>query len=167
VRGAATDNRIVEACGPEQLAAAKSLFVEYGRVINDVAGCSLQYQGFDSELQSLPGLYAPPRGRIYLAIVSASPVGCAALRPIDRLGPDVGEVKRMYVRPAARGLGLGHALIARLIDDARQIGYRTLKLDTSTSMLAAQHVYASAGFVPCERYNDDPMDDTVWYELRL
>lgn len=162
-----TDLRIITVSTPDQLAAAKALFIEYGRIISDVAGCSLQYQGFDSELQSLPGLYAPPRGRIYLAIVNATPVGCAALRPIDRLGPDVGEVKRMYIQPAARGLGLGHALIARLIADARQVGYRTLKLDTSTSMHAAQHVYTAAGFTPCERYNDDPMDDTAWYELRL
>lgn len=162
-----TDPRIITVTTPDQLAAAKSLFIEYAQVINDVAGGSLQYQGFDAELQSLPGLYAPPRGRIYLAVVNAAPVGCAALRPLDRLGPDVGEVKRMYVQPTARGLGLGHALITRLIADALQVGYRTLKLDTSTSMHAAQHVYTSAGFKPCDRYNDDPMDDTAWYDLRL
>lgn len=167
VRGTAADDRIVEVRTPEQLAAAKALFIEYGGVINDVAGESLKYQGFDSELESLPGLYAPPRGRIYLAVTGGAAVGCAALRPLDRAGHDVGEVKRMYIQPVARGLSLGHALISRLVADARAIGYRTLKLDTSTSMHAAQHVYGKAGFVPCARYNDDPMDDTVWYELRL
>lgn len=167
MRGTTADERIIDVRTPEQLAAAKALFIEYGRVINDVAGCSLQFQGFDKELDTLPGLYAPPRGRIYLAVIDNAPLGCAALRPLDRLGADVGEVKRMYVQPAARGLGLGHALIGRLVSDARQIGYRTLKLDTSTSMHAAQHVYAAAGFVSCERYNDDPMDDTAWYECRL
>ncbi|MBY0308561.1 MAG: GNAT family N-acetyltransferase [Phycisphaerales bacterium] len=150
-----------------ELDSARALFTEYGRVITDVAGRSLEHQGFDRELETLPGLYAPPRGRMYLACVDGEPIGCAALRPLDRLGPGVGEVKRMYVRPERRGLGLGHALIRRLVADARQIGYRTLKLDTSTNMLAAQHVYRAAGFVPCERYNDDPMEDTVWYELRL
>lgn len=167
VRGTASDDRILTVTTTEQLAAAKSLFAEYAKVIDTVAGCSLQYQGFGKELESLPGLYAPPRGRIYLAVVDGTPVGCAALRPLDKLGADVGEVKRMYVQPAARGQSLGHALIARLVADAQQIGYSTLKLDTSTSMLAAQHVYTAAGFVPCERYNDDPMDDTAWYEIRL
>jgi GNAT superfamily N-acetyltransferase len=167
VKGTSTDDRIINVRTPEQLAAAKKLFIEYAEVINDVAGCSLQFQGFGKELETLPGLYAPPRGRIYIAVADGTPVGCAALRPIDRLGPDVGEVKRMYVKPSARGLGLGHALIERLIADARVIGYRMLKLDTSTSMHAAQHVYVKAGFVPCERYNDDPMDDTAWYECRL
>jgi len=161
------DPRIEVVETPDQLAAAKALFSEYGRVIDGVAGCSLQFQGFGKELETLPGLYAPPRGRIYLAVHEARPVGCAALRPLDRLGPGVGEVKRMYVRPQARGHGLGHALIARLVIDARSIGYRLLKLDTSTSMHAAQHVYAAAGFTPCERYNDDPMEDTAWYELWL
>lgn len=169
MRGTAppADDRIIDVRTPDQLAAAKVLFIEYGRVINDVAGCSLQFQGFDKELDTLPGLYAPPRGRIYLAVVDGNCLGCAALRPLDKLGGHIGEVKRMYVQPAARGMGLGHALIARLVADARQIGYRTLKLDTSTSMHAAQHVYTRAGFVPCERYNDDPMDDTAWYECRL
>jgi putative acetyltransferase len=167
VRASAADDRIIDVRTPEHLAAAKALFIEYGRVINDVAGCSLQFQGFGKELETLPGLYAPPRGRIYLAVVEGVPLGCAALRPLDRLGPDFGEVKRMYVQPSARGMGLGHALIARLVADARQIGYRTLKLDTSTSMHAAQHVYTRAGFTPCERYNDDPMEDTAWYECRL
>ena len=166
-RSDTADDRIIEVRTPEQLAAAKALFLVYGRVINDVAGDSLQFQGFDKELETLPGLYTPPRGRIYLAMVDGTPRGCAALRPIERLGTDVGEVKRMYVQPGARGLGLGHALIARLIVDARQIGYRVLKLDTSTSMHAAQRVYTSAGFVPCDRYNDDPMDDTAWFECLL
>ena len=161
------DARVVVVENAEQLAAAKGLFIEYGRVIDDVAGCSLQFQGFGKELETLPGLYGPPRGRMYLAVVDGEAVGCAALRPLDRLGADVGEVKRMYVRPSARGLGLGRALIERLVADARGIGYRVLKLDTSTSMHAAQHVYAAAGFVPCERYNDDPMDDTAWYEKQL
>jgi GNAT superfamily N-acetyltransferase len=152
---------------PEQLAQAKALFIEYASVISDVAGCSLQYQNFDNELQTLPGLYSPPRGRIYLAILNDAPVGCAALRPLDRLGPTTGEVKRMYIQPTARGHGLGHALIAQLIADARAIGYTLLKLDTSTSMHAAQHVYTKAGFTPCPDYNNDPMPDTAWYELRL
>lgn len=158
---------IINAETREQVEAARELFAEYARSIETVAGCSLRHQGFEDELADLPGCYAAPRGRLYLALDNGCAVGCAALRPLPSLGEDVGEVKRMYVRPHARGRGLGDLLIRRLLQDARAAGYHTLKLDTSTSMLAAQRVYARAGFVPCVRYNDDPMEDTLWFEVRL
>ncbi len=169
------------------LETARELFAEYGRSIADVAACSLQHQHFDAELDSLPGLYTPPRGCIFVAQAAApappvpsveespwrpqspvpSPAGCIALRPLPALGPDICELKRMYVRPAFRGTGLGRRLGAELIAFARSAGYRTMKLDTSTTMHAAIGLYTSLGFVPCERYNDDPMTDTLWFELRL
>ena len=163
------------------LAVARELFAEYAQSIASVAACSLQHQRFDAELAGLPGLYTPPRGCILLAIASDPPggavaaatarrsgsAGCIALRPLVALGPDVCELKRMYVRPVYRGTGLGRALGERLLAFARGAGYKTMKLDTSTSMHAAIGLYTSLGFVPCERYNDDPMGDTLWFELRL
>lgn len=173
------------------LSAARELFAEYALSIASVAACSLQHQGFDAELAALPGKYAPPRGCILVARQDAvqsakssglnsqcpvpnaqSPVpsvfaGCIALRPLPELGPDVGELKRMYVRPAYRGTGLGRRLGEHVIAFARAAGYTTMKLDTSTSMHAAIGLYRSLGFVECARYNDDPMGDTLWFELRL
>jgi GNAT superfamily N-acetyltransferase len=146
---------------------AAELFAEYADSIADIAGPSLQYQGFASELSSLPGAYGRPRGCIFLAIVNYRPVGCIALRPLPALGPDVCELKRMYVRPKFRKRGIARMLANRLIAEARAIGYRTMKLDTSDTMHAAIALYRSLGFVPCERYNDDPMDDTLWFELKL
>jgi putative acetyltransferase len=152
---------------PEQLRMARGLFIEYSLAIADVAACSLQFQKFDHELATLPGVYGPPKGRIYLAMTADMPCGCVALKPLPDLGPTVGEVKRMFVRESCRRQGVGHGLIERLIADARAIGYTLLKLDTGRSMLAAMHVYRTAGFVPCARYNQDPMEDTLWFERRL
>ena len=162
------------------LEVARELFAEYATSIADVAGCSLQHQRFDAELAGLPGLYTPPRGCILVAQVpegsggadvpsarGIASAGCIALRPLAALGPGVCELKRMYVRPAFRGTGLGRALGERVIAFARAAGYTAMKLDTSTSMHAAIRLYTSLGFVPCERYNDDPMGDTLWFERRL
>ncbi|MFN0011610.1 MAG: GNAT family N-acetyltransferase [Phycisphaerales bacterium] len=162
------------------LETARELFAEYGRSIADVAACSLQHQHFDAELDSLPGLYAPPRGCILIAQAGLgpapvpnaqspvpSPAGCIALRPLPALGAGVCELKRMYVRPPFRGTGLGRRMALQLIAFAKAAGYRTMKLDTSTTMHAAIGLYTSLGFVPCERYNDDPMTDTLWLDLRL
>jgi putative acetyltransferase len=156
---------------PAALAQARELFAEYAASIAGVAACSLEHQRFDDELATLPGRYAQPRGRIYLAMVHQVPVGCAALRPLNLVDPgaptDTGEVKRMYVRPTHRGLGLGRALLDRLVADARAIGYQTLKLDTSASMVEAIGLYEAAGFVPCAPYNRDPDPDTRWFERAI
>ena len=158
---------IVPAHNGPLLDAARSLFREYSIAIADVAACSLQHQGFEAELAALPGLYAPPRGRIYLALDGDTPAGCIALRPLTKLGPGVCELKRMYVKPDHRGKHIGRLLGEQLITDAREIGYTAMKLDTSTSMHPAIALYTALGFVPCARYNDDPMDDTLWFELHL
>lgn len=146
---------------------ARSLFAEYARVIEPLAGCSLQYQKFDAELTSLPGLYAPPRGCILIALADGQPAGCIALRPLPALGPGACEMKRMYVRPEFRGRGIGRMLAARLLTEAAAAGYSIMKLDTSSTMHEAMGLYRSLGFVECPRYNDDPMDDTLWFERRL
>ncbi len=160
--------RIVEAHTPEWLDRARAIFREYGASIENVAGCSLQYQGFERELTALPGKYSPPKGGIYLAVSERDEVvGCIAFRPIPEVGDRTCELKRMYVVPGARGIGLGRLLAHRVIDAARGTGYGVMKLDTSSTMIAAQALYTSLGFVPCEAYNADPEPGTLWFAKTL
>jgi putative acetyltransferase len=159
--------QIIPAHTDPWLQPAAEIFAEYAASIADVAGCSLQHQGFETELATLPGLYAPPTGCMLLAIEGQAVLGCIAMRPLPALGPGVCEMKRMYIRPTARGRGLGRQLGERLLTEARAVGYTLMKLDTSDTMLPAIALYRSLGFVPCDRYNDDPMADTLWFERRL
>lgn len=154
------------------LAAARALFAEYAHAI----GIDLCFQGFDGELASLPGSYAPPAGRLFLAGPPGDACGCIALRPLGLgahaapgtgFGPPVGEVKRLYVQPRARGTGAGRALACAVVDAARAIGYRTLCLDTLARMAEARALYASLGFAPCAKYYDNPLPDAVYYALDL
>ncbi|MBL8759972.1 MAG: GNAT family N-acetyltransferase [Phycisphaerae bacterium] len=158
---------IVDAHAPPFLTAAGELFLEYARGLP----FSLEYQGFSQELASLPGKYAPPLGAILLALdrptlpSSREPraaLGCVALRPHK---PGECELKRFYVRPEARGRGLGHLLASAAVQRARSLGYRSICLDSSEDMHAARRVYEAAGFKPCDRYNDDPDPTTVYYRL--
>lgn len=158
---------IVDAHAGSALAAARELFAEYARVIEPLAGCSLQYQKFDAELAGLPGVYAPPAGCLLVAETDGAPAGCIAMRPLPDLGPATCEMKRMYVRPAARGRGIARALGEELLARAGAAGYRMMKLDTSSTMHEAMGLYRSLGFVECDRYNADPMADTLWFERRL
>jgi GNAT superfamily N-acetyltransferase len=164
-----TSPRIVDASAGALLHDARALIVEYARGIADIAACSLEHQGFAHEVASLPGLYAPPRGRLLLALSGSEPVGCIALRPLPDLGPGVCEMKRMYVRPSARGRGVGRLLAQRLLADARAIGYRLMKLDSDTDprFAAAVVLYRSLGFTDCPNYNDDPDPRTMWMEKGL
>ena len=157
------------ASGGGDLALARALFVEYARWL----GVDLCFQGFDAELDGLPGKYAPPLGRLLLAGPSGEATGCAALRPLDpppalfAAAAPVGEVKRLYVRPSARGTGTGRALALAIVDAARTIGYRTLCLDTLERMREARALYESLGFARCAPYYDNPLDDAVYYSLDL
>ncbi|MFO0833611.1 MAG: GNAT family N-acetyltransferase [Phycisphaerales bacterium] len=125
---------------------------------------SLEYQGFSQEIATLPGKYAPPRGSILIARERDEFLGCVAVRPHT---PTECEIKRFFVKPAARGRRLGHRLLAAAIDRARAIGYSSICLDSSTDMLAARRTYEAAGFKPCDRYNDDPDPTTVYFRLVL
>lgn len=145
---------------PEQVDRVREIFLEYASSLD----FSLCFQGFDQELASLPGAYAPPTGRLYLAMDEERVAGCVALRAISA---QVSEMKRLYVRPTHRGRGLGRLLAQRVVDDARAIGYRAMRLDTSENMLAARRIYESLGFRPIPRYNNDPMQDTLFFELAL
>ena len=144
----------------DDLAACRELFVEYQRGL----GVSLCFQGFDAELAGLPGDYAPPRGRLILAVSGNRPVGCVALRPLFHRDA---EMKRLYVRPAHRGAGLGRLLATTVIDAAKGLGYETLKLDTLPQMKAAQRMYESLGFRDTAAYNDNPVRGVRFLALDL
>lgn len=152
------------------LAIVRALIREYGASIADVAACSLEHQNFEAEMAALPGRYAQEQGgRLLIAMVDGMPAGCIALRALAELGPGICEMKRMYVRPGFRGLGVGRQLAERLLEEAREIGYSVMKLDTDTheKFAAAIGLYRSLGFVECERYNGDPDPKTIWMEKRL
>jgi len=157
------------AAGARDMALARSLIEEYAAWL----GIDLCFQGIDEELATLPGKYAPPEGRLFLAGPPGDAVGCIALRPIALEGggpafvPPVGEVKRLYVQPRARGTGTGRALGTAIVDAARSIGYRTLCLDTLERMAEARALYESLGFVRCAPYYRNPIDDVVYYRLDL
>ena len=151
---------IVPALGPDLVAACRELFVEYQRAL----GVSLCFQGFDRELAELPGDYAPPSGRLFVARAGAQAAGCIALRSI---APQIAEMKRLYVKPEFRAAGLGRALAERVIGEAAAIGYRALKLDTLPSMRAAQRLYAELGFRDAARYNDNPVEGVRFMQLEL
>jgi ribosomal protein S18 acetylase RimI-like enzyme len=136
---------------------ARALFRAYAASLP----IDLAYQGFASELAALPGAYAGPTGVLVLARDAAgAPVGCAALRPLAE--PGCCEMKRLYVAPAARGLGLGRALMDAIVDEAARIGYREVRLDTLPSMTAAIAMYRAAGFAPIAPYYDTAPAGTIF-----
>jgi putative acetyltransferase len=160
IRAALAGFELVAASSPEALATCRELFTEYQRGL----GVSLCFQGFDAEVAGLPGDYAPPRGRLYLALAGGRPAGCVALRPLFHRDA---EIKRLYVRPAHRGSGLGRILAERVIEDARALGYEVLKLDTLPGMKAAQRLYEDLGFRDTAPYNDNPVGGVRFMALEL
>jgi GNAT superfamily N-acetyltransferase len=139
---------------------ARQIFREYETSI----GVDLCFQSFEKELAELPGRYAPPGGRLYLLRIDGEVEGCIALRPA---GEHDCEMKRLYVRPARRGLGAGRLLAERVIADARAIGYRRMLLDTLDSMQSAQRLYESLGFVDAEPYTHNPLGGVRYMQLDL
>lgn len=133
-----------------QVASVRELLREYQAQL----GISLDFQHFEAELDGLPGAYASPAGRLLLATHETMAVGCVALRPV---GDHRCEMKRLFVRPAARGLGLGQALLDRIVSEARDAGYRGIVLDTLPTMLAAQQMYVRAGFTDIPPYTTNPV----------
>jgi len=151
---------VMEALSPASLDLARSLFREYQRAI----GIDLCFQGFEEEVRALPGPYAPPRGRLLIALDGDEPAGCGALRPFS---PGIAELKRMWVRPAFRGRGVGRLVAEALLAAARAGGYRAARLDTLESMSAARALYRSLGFREIPAYNDNPLPGVVHMELPL
>jgi GNAT superfamily N-acetyltransferase len=145
---------------PRDLEVVRGLFEEYV----DGLGIDLAFQGFEGELAQLPGKYQTPAGRLLLAWNGARAVGCIALRPLDA---KTCEMKRLYVRPEARGEQLGRRLVERVCREAREAGYARICLDTLPMMISAQSLYESLGFVPIEPYVFNPVPGTKFLALDL
>jgi GNAT superfamily N-acetyltransferase len=144
----------------EDMIRIRELFVEYARSL----GFDLCFQHFDEELAGLPGDYSPPRGRLLLALADGRIAGCVGLREIEE---DISEMKRLYVRPAFRGRGIGRSLAISIIEEARSIGYRKMRLDTVPAMKEAIPLYLSLGFKPITPYRENPIDGALFLELSL
>jgi ribosomal protein S18 acetylase RimI-like enzyme len=144
----------------EDIETVRALFDEYaGELPVDLA-----FQGFAAERDGLPSEYVPPRGRLLLAEAGGAALGCAALRPLDAR---TAEMKRLYLRPAARGTGLGRRLAQAVIDEARVAGYDALRLDTLPSMGAAIAMYRALGFREVAPYRHNPVPGALFLELAL
>lgn len=150
---------------PADLPAARAIFTEYVESLADVAAPSFAHQRVDDELRSLPGEYGHLGGIILLAWEGLSCVGCVAVRPLDP--PGVAELKRMYVAPARRGVGIGRRLCEAALAHAARLGYASIKLDSDPTLTAALALYRRLGFVPTARYNADPDPATVYLEKDL
>ena len=150
------------AAGLDDVAAARTLFQEYQRAL----GVDLCFQGFAEELAGLPGEYAPPRGRLLLAESreDRALLGCVALRPLDAR---TAEMKRLFLRPAARGQGVGRRLVEAVMAEAETIGYACLRLDTLPSMRTAIALYRELGFREIEPYCRNPVAGALFLERAL
>jgi len=152
--------RIAPARFPEDVEAVRAILREYAASL----GFNLCFQGFAGELAGLPGAYAPPAGRCLLALDGPAVVGVVALR---EAGDGACEMKRLYIRPSARGGGLGGRMAEAVIAEARSIGYRAMRLDTVPEMATAQRLYEGLGFRDIPPYRANPVPGARYMELRL
>lgn len=149
---------------PDQLNTVRELFGDYAQAL----GVDLCFQGFEDELRTLPGEYAAPRGSLLLALLDGQAAGCCALRPLDNADyPNAAEMKRLYVRKAFRGIGLGRDLAEGILDQARQAGYSCVLLDTLDDMEAARALYAELGFEAIAPYYYNPIAGAHYLKVDL
>jgi GNAT superfamily N-acetyltransferase len=153
--------RMTQASSPAQIALVRELFLEYAKSL----GFSLCFQSFDQELEGLPGGYSPPDGRLLIADYEGEVAGCVALHKLE---PGICEMKRLYLRPAFRGKGLGRRLAETILNEARSIGYQRLRLDTVERVMRdAVELYRALGFREIAPYRANPMEGTLYMELVL
>jgi putative acetyltransferase len=151
----------VQAESPAQVAQARELFLEYAQSL----GMNLCFQNFEQELAGLPGHYAPPDGRLFLAEYERQLAGCVALHKWET---GVCEMKRLYLRPAFRGKGLGRVLAEAVIAEARNIGYQRMRLDTIEPIMKdAVEMYRKLGFREIAPYRPNPIAGAMYMELQL
>jgi ribosomal protein S18 acetylase RimI-like enzyme len=149
---------------PQDAAALRDIFREYALGL----GVDLCFQNFEAELASLPGDYAAPRGALLLVTVGGALAGCCALRPLDTVDyAGASEMKRLYVRPAFRGLGLGRQLAEAILDNARQRGYDCVLLDTLSDMESARALYEDLGFEEVPPYYHNPIAGAHYLKVQL
>ncbi len=150
-----------QAKSPEQIDAIRELFLEYAQSLN----FSLCFQSFEQELAELPGGYAPPEGRLWVAAHVPQLAGCVALHKLE---PEICEMKRLYVRPQFRGKGLGRVLAERVVADGREIGYKRLRLDTVEPVMRdAVGLYRRLGFKEIAPYRENPIAGALYMDLEL
>lgn len=152
--------QIIRVTTGENIQLIKELFLEYAVTLN----LDLSFQNFQQELASLPGAYSPPTGCILLAEENGAAAGCVALRSLTA---EIGEMKRLYVRPEYRGKGAGKLLSGTIIAEARSLGYRKMRLDTLDSMKEAVLLYRKLGFYEIEPYRFNPLPGAIYMELKL
>lgn len=143
------------------------LFSEYTNMLVEGDSAFSQYlaiQHYDDELRNLHEKYGMPEGRLYLAYCDEELAGCIGLKKIDETNC---EMKRLYVRPQFRGKQIGNVLVRRIIEDAKEIGYHIMLLDTLPFVESALHMYQKFGFYEIESYNDSPMENSIYMKLEL
>ena len=147
---------------PDDIRAITNLFKDYTAWLD----LDLAFQDYATELASLPGKYAPPAGALLIARRNSGiPLGCVALRPMDKHG--ICEMKRLYLSPEARGLGMGKRLVREVLREAKKIGYERMRLDTLPKMQSAVSLYEKMGFVKIEPYYETPLEGTLFLEVDL
>jgi ribosomal protein S18 acetylase RimI-like enzyme len=151
---------LIKAREEYQYKQVRELFLEYV----DSLGIDLSFQNIYDELQNIPGEYAFPEGCIIMAMYDEQPAGCVALRKLDE---NTCEMKRLYVKPDFKGKGIGRSLASAIIVEAKNLGYRYIRLDTLPTMEQAISLYGSLGFYNIEPYRYNPVEGTKYMELRL
>lgn len=155
---------LTQPADPEALATVRELFLEYSCSL----GVNLEFQDFENELATLPGDYAEPRGAILVAQVDGAVTGCCALRPLNSSDyANAAEMKRLYVRKAFRGFGLGQQLAEATLDAARRAGYACVLLDTLDDMEAARALYANLGFEEIPPYYHNPLPGSHYLKVNI
>jgi ribosomal protein S18 acetylase RimI-like enzyme len=155
-----TDNFEITFATEDDIPSIKKLFQEYAQAI----GIDLYFQNFDEELAGLPGRYVPPDGALLIAKSSGKACGCVALRKFD---DQVCEMKRLYVKPEFRKHGLGKDLVERIISEAKNRGYKVMRLDTLATMQSAIKLYKSFGFHEIPAYTFNPIPEAVYMEKKF
>ncbi len=151
---------LTPASNPDDFATCRTLFIEYRNELN----VDLCFQSFTTELDNLPAIYAPPTGRLLIARVDGKLAGCVAVKKIDA---KTCEMKRLYVKPGFRGKKAGIALVKRIIEVGRELGYASMRLDTLVTLERAVSIYKRVGFHSIPAYYNNPLPNVLFFEKAL